>query len=70
MNLLINIHKDSPDVVLFSLEGKNISRTTITKEELIEYTKELERRLAVQLQWRAEIIDLIERIFPHMKERK
>lgn len=37
MNLLINIHKDSPDVVLFSLEGKNISRTTITKEELIEF---------------------------------
>ena len=36
MNLLINIHKDSPDVVVFSLEGKNIARTIVTKEELIE----------------------------------
>lgn len=39
MNLLINIHKDSPDVVLFFLEGKNIARTTLTKDELIEYIK-------------------------------
>jgi hypothetical protein len=42
----------------------------LPKEELLEYTRDLERRLAAQLQWRAEIIDLIERIFPHMKERK
>lgn len=39
MNLLINIHKDSPDVVVFALEGKNIARTTVTKEELIELIK-------------------------------
>jgi hypothetical protein len=39
MNILINIHKDSPDVVVFMLEGKNIARTTVTKEELIELVK-------------------------------
>jgi len=35
MNLLINIHKDSPDVVVIYAD-KNISRTTMTKDELIE----------------------------------
>jgi len=34
MNLLINIHKDSPDVTVFMLEGKNVARTVIDKEEL------------------------------------
>jgi hypothetical protein len=39
MNILINIHKDSPDVVVI-FAGDNISRTTMTKDELIEYIKE------------------------------
>jgi hypothetical protein len=39
MNLLINIHKDSPDVVVI-VAGDNITRTTMTKDELIEFIKD------------------------------
>jgi hypothetical protein len=35
MNILINIHKNSPDVVVIYAD-ENIARTTMTKEELIE----------------------------------
>lgn len=38
MNLLINIHKDSPDVFV-AFVGENIATTVITKEELIELIK-------------------------------
>lgn len=38
MNLLINIHKDSPDVVVI-FAGENIAKTTMTKDELIELIK-------------------------------
>lgn len=40
MNLLINIHKDSDDVVVFNVD-KNIARMTMTKEELVELIKNI-----------------------------
>lgn len=42
MNLLINIHKGSPDVVVITA-GENISRTVMTKEELIEFIKDTDK---------------------------
>ena len=41
MNLLINIHKDSPDVVVIFAD-KNIAKTIITKEELKELMKDFD----------------------------
>ena len=38
MNFLINIHKDSPDVLVISID-KGISRMAMTKDELIEMIK-------------------------------
>ena len=38
MNLLINIHKDSPDVVVV-FAGDNITSMAMTKDELIELIK-------------------------------
>ena len=39
MNILINIHKDSPDVVVI-VAGDNITRMVMTKDELVEFLKE------------------------------
>jgi hypothetical protein len=43
---------------------------TLSKEELISLVQSLEHKLAAQIQWRLEIIDLIHKIFPHFKDKK
>lgn len=45
MNLLINIHKGSPDVVVI-FASDNITRMTMTKDELIQYIKDTDHEVA------------------------
>lgn len=45
MNLLINIHKGSPDVVVI-FANDNIAKTTMTKDELIQYIKDTDKEVA------------------------
>lgn len=40
MNYLINIHTGSPDVVFISID-KNITRMVMTKDELIEFIRNI-----------------------------
>ena len=45
MNILINIHKGSPDVVVI-FAGDTIARTTMTKDELIQYIEDTTKEVA------------------------